>query len=136
MPGAAFADVYKWVDENGRVHYGERAGSAASERIRVPDSGNSNGQGAGQNRRLEQMRRWLDAREKERQQKNARQAEEQKKMAKRDRQCRRLNSQLIDMERGGIWYKLGDDGERRYYSDEELAAHKARMREAYQQHCS
>ena len=29
------AGVYKWVDENGQVHYGERPGNPASERVKI-----------------------------------------------------------------------------------------------------
>lgn len=29
------AGVYKWVDENGQVHYGERPGNTASERVTI-----------------------------------------------------------------------------------------------------
>ena len=32
---AAFAGVYKWVDEEGQVHYGERPGNTEAEQIKI-----------------------------------------------------------------------------------------------------
>ena len=31
----AFAGVYKWVDENGQVHYGERPGNTQAEKVTI-----------------------------------------------------------------------------------------------------
>lgn len=35
MQASVHAEVYKWVDENGQVHYGERPGNTASERVTI-----------------------------------------------------------------------------------------------------
>lgn len=35
IQSAVHAGIYKWVDENGQVHYGERPGNTASESITI-----------------------------------------------------------------------------------------------------
>lgn len=35
MQTSVHAEIYKWVDESGQVHYGERPGNTASERVTI-----------------------------------------------------------------------------------------------------
>ena len=61
LAGAAFAvDVYKWTDNKGVVHYGDRpASGVASRTVKVPDDALSPEDEAAANERLERARAQL-----------------------------------------------------------------------------
>lgn len=120
----ANAEVYKWTDSNGKTHYGDRPTAGNAKQIKIetkpentlPDDKNS----ASDNRKS--IDNWLKARDEERQIKKKEEAALAKEKAAQRRQCASMNSELRDMQRGGVvWYDLDATGQRRYYSDKEIA---------------
>lgn len=129
----AAADVYRWVDEHGQVHYGDRPQHAGEAPVRVKPSPPA------ADERLEQRRQRRDrllrifAEDRERQQAEAqRQAEAQ---AARLRACQRARDALRNLERGGRFYELDPAGERRYLGDPEIQGRKKHWRAELRQQC-
>ena len=130
----ASAEVYKWVDEQGEVHYGDRppVEGARADTLALPPAPSRD---AEQVEREFMRQRLLDAFEAER--REAEQARTEAKAAKRDRElrCARLAEQLARFERANIVYNEGDDGERIYMSDEERRRAARQARDWMTRHC-
>lgn len=132
----AIAGVYKWIDENGRVHYGERPASSTAQEISIPQSSTRNNSGAEVNDRIKDMQDWNDARQLEREKKRQEEQKRLEEKKKTDKKCAELRIELRDMEVGGVsWYDLDDKGDRRYLNDKEVAMRIAGLRKTISEHC-
>lgn len=113
----AAAELYRWTDENGKVHFSDRPVSDDAEELEVkapPKLGQGNTVRE-VNERLDRLRTSEAEREaKEREQEEKLQAKLKKQRAACARQKDRLNSF-----RNYVMYTLEDDGSRRYYENEE-----------------
>lgn len=139
LPVWAEAEIYKWVDDDGQVHYGAKPPQTGSEQ--TVDLGNyrvSPEQRQAAENRLDKSRKLLRAFEEERQfeEEQAREREQ----AERDRekhaaQCRKVKKQRDAMQAGGRWYTSPEPGERQWLSEEDVAAQIKRMTDDLQKHC-
>ena len=121
------AEVYRWVDEKGQVHFGDQARDASTHSIK-PHSGQSTANK--QQQRMEKTHKLLNAYRIERQQMREQQAKQKKQAEERKRNCMRARDDLRRYTAYGSIYKLGEDGQRRYLSDQERAALLQRSRDA------
>ncbi len=125
---AASAQIYKWVDEKGQVHYGEKPPAGSKPSAVKPPPAQSNAPARGedlQSKELEFRRRQIQRQEDEETQ--AREA------AKRNALCNNAKERLAIAEQAALfrWEK----GERVFLSDAEQRAEIARRRAAVAQHC-
>jgi hypothetical protein len=118
--GAAQAGVYKWTDEHGKVHYGDRPTDKKAEQVTIkPGPANGAPQETIDNQRA--IDNWLKARGTDREINKKKQAELAKQKAIQKRKCNAMKADLADMQRGGVvWYELDDAGKRRYFSESEI----------------
>ena len=128
----ATADVYKWVDAEGKVHYGDRPPSSGqeSQSLSLTPPPGRDGE---QRERSRRQRRLLDAFEAER----AEQGEAEAAEAKRERahRCEQARRALVNFERANIVYTTEDNGTRTYLSDEERRRAAADTRAWIRRHC-
>jgi hypothetical protein len=125
----AAAQVYKWVDEHGVTHYGERPpqGQKASPVTATPSTGPGSSQAKPQN-----SQDWQDKdiefqkRRIQREQQDERDAQVAKAQQKR---CMMARDDLRQMESSERLYDLNEKGERVYLDD---AAKKAEIERARQ----
>ena len=135
LPGlASAAGVYKWVDEHGNVHFGDRPQGEGAESVQIressPDSHNQ--------QRVEKLIRAQEARRKQKEQdEEARQKEEaERATAERHAEyCKQVRKNLQTLKTGGRIYKPLDDGERHYFNDEEMVAEIKRLEAAIAERC-
>jgi len=123
----AWADLYKWTDENGKVHYSDQPPPGdvkQSESIKQPKSAAAQDAPANAAAKpktaadldMEFRKRRVEAAEAEaKAQKEAEAAEEKK------RNCQRATAQVASLERGGRITRPGPNGEQTYMSDDEIA---------------
>jgi len=126
----AWADVYKWTDENGKVHYSDQPPPSSATKTENIKPGKRPAQAqaptgdakpaAGPKSTAEQemefrKRRLQEAEAEAKAQKDA-QAEEEKK-----RNCKRAQDQVAAMERGGRITRYGPNGEQQFLTDDEIA---------------
>lgn len=115
---AAQAEVYRWVDENGKVHYGDRP--PVSQKAREIDikATEPAAPPPTEAERAEKRRRLLNVYRQERQQ--AREAAEKEKQARAEaqRNCSIARDRLEQIERASYLYDLNEKGGRVAYSDE------------------
>lgn len=151
----AGADIYKWTDENGRVHFGDSAAGAGKPASTVQPaaparggassgSGSNSGSSAnssagggapGDSRSLmERQKRISDVLQQEeaaRQQAAREQAQQQARTAA---DCERLRHQLESME-GRAVYIPGPDGERQFMDDAQRKDYVDKANALLAEHC-
>lgn len=127
------AELYRWVDEKGQVHFGDQARDATTHAIK-PHSGPPKQDDGRQ--RLYKTRKLLNAYQIERQQMREQQAKQKAAAEKQKRDCNRARDNLRKYTDYGNIYQLGDDGERVYLSAKERMALLQRSRKAVERLCN
>jgi len=130
MPALASAQIYRWTDAEGRVHFGQRP-PAGAEQIEVrPQVVERDDQTREREARSE---RFFDAR---RQEQQAAREQASQTRAAREQECQGLRSQLSQLQLGGRFFRNDAVGERVYYSDSELEAARQRLAARISQVCN
>ncbi|MFO7603493.1 MAG: DUF4124 domain-containing protein [Gammaproteobacteria bacterium] len=120
LPLGASAEIYKWVDEQGQTHYGEKPpagqrskqlqidpGVATSPRAEKPDSSSNAGES-----RLERQQKLIRAMSEERQLKQEKREKAQRMEQQRIRNCANAKDNLRRYESSSSVYKVDDAGNR------------------------
>jgi len=123
----AAGGVYKWVDEQGRVHYGERPPASSQSQEMQLKQQPTQGLSVDEPSREEQQQRLLRAFEEERAQKEEAKQKSKAEAAERERNCGRARDRLTRYQRSGFIYDIDQQGNRRILND---AEREATMREA------
>jgi hypothetical protein len=113
------AGVYKWVDENGKVNFGDRPPLEGAETVNIhasPDQGGGTNAASAAERR-ERQRRLLDAYDTERTQKKARAEKEKHDKQVLEQKCQRARESLRNMQTATYLYDKDEKGNRRIYTD-------------------
>lgn len=124
------AEIYKWVDEEGRVHFGDRVPEdKAAEKMDIPhkQSGSKAGkaatdQQAEQSRMAgyrERQKKLLDVWDKERAEQKKEAEKEKKHRDKLAKACERAKNKKAYGDRAQRWYNEKEDGTRHYLSEQE-----------------
>jgi hypothetical protein len=124
--------IYRWADEQGRVHFGDRPSSAQAREVhaaRAPlrDPGSAE--------RLDRQRRLLEAFATERREQAERAAQAREEADARTTRCAWAREEVRGLERGGRVYELDPDGNRRYLDDAGRNDALVRAREVVAQWC-
>lgn len=131
LPGLAAAEIYRWVDGDGQVHFGQRPAAPGAEQIEVKPQVVERDPATRE--RLERSERFYDARRQEQAQAAAAAAE---RRAKRDQECGELRRRLAQIPEGRRYYHSEANGERSYYSDEQLDAARRQLRDQVAERCT
>jgi serine phosphatase RsbU (regulator of sigma subunit) len=133
---AESAEVFRWTDENGQVHFSQRPPPRDAQRLQLPERAPGHtGSDEELMRRRERERRLLESYEYERSQERAREAREADARQEVAERCTRLQQYWRRLSHPGPVYIRRDDGERDYLSDAQREAEQARIRPAYVQAC-
>ena len=132
----ALAEIYRWVDSNGKVHFSDKPQGDQTSAIKPTGSSSTSKTEDSYRQQLQQQQRLLDAysekRAHEQRQKAAASRKQQEKQAKIDAACKGYARYL---EMGGSIYRKGEDGKRIYLKESEIEAFHARKKAEYDQHC-
>jgi hypothetical protein len=129
------AEVYRWTDEAGRVHFGERPPPGGAERIELQQQAAPPPGDTGMAERRARQQRMLEAFEYERERKRQRALETQQSQQRKDDYCRGLQRRLRFLDHAGPIYLRRDDGTREYLDDGQRAAQRREVEAARQRHC-
>ena len=138
IAGAAVAaqaqQVFKWVDEKGRTHYGERPpeGAKASE-VAKPTPPSDPSRAAAPD---DWKRKALEAKRDKAERDRGEQEREAQARVQRERRCRNARVALDRLENVQGLYRYNDRGERVYYTDAEREPEKARAKADIREHCA
>ena len=130
LPTLAAAEIYRWTDEQGRVHFGQRP-VAGAETVQVRPQVVE--RDAHTLEREARSQRFYEARREEAQQAAAAASAQREERAS---ECGDLRRRLAQMPEGYSYYRTGANGERIYYSDEETDAARRQLRERIAQRCA
>jgi hypothetical protein len=130
----ALAGVYKWTDEEGNVHFGDRPPSQeGAEQVKVPKSAPPS-QAPDAKERWETQQRMLEIYKEDREKKKQAKAEEKRKRKEMEARCVIARDQLKSY-KDAVLYDLEEDGKRRYYDEEEKQATIAQLQAQIKKHC-
>ena len=132
----AQAEVYKWVDEQGDVHYGDKPDSVQSEQLKIqqqsPSTPTNNLSDA---ERRQYQQKLLESMTYERQQKEQAKAKDKKEREKAKQKCDKAKQKLTKMKQAGYLYSKNEQGERLVLDDEQHKAATAQVEAAIKKHC-
>ncbi len=113
LVGLVQADVYRWVDDDGSVHYGDRQPPPGkqAEQLDLPaaPSAAPAAEGPGADRVLQTLQEDREARQAEADRKRDEQAE-------RDKRCKALKARYWRYNNVSSLYEMDENGQRRYLS--------------------
>lgn len=129
LPGPAVAEIYRWVDAQGRVHFGERPAEGAERlevRPQVIERDDQVRQREANAQRLFEVRAAERALDRER---LARDRERQQSV------CNGLRQQLAQFDRRIFWYEVDGAGRQVEVPRARTEARKAELQTLYQERC-
>lgn len=129
------AEIYKWVDERGNVHYGERPHGAQAEELKIRNQPGKT-RAADPQQRLEKQKRLLQGYERKRREDSKQREEADKKAAEKKQACSQTRDRLQAYEESQYLYRLDENGERQILTDAERAAETDRLRTDIKQYCN
>lgn len=128
-PIQAVAEIYKWTDAQGGVHFDERPVAGATQvevKPQVVERDDVTRQ------REDRTQNFYKARREER---DKAEQDAHKARAEQDKTCRTLRNELRSFPPGRSYYALNEKGEREYYSDQELDTARRQLSEQIAQEC-
>lgn len=129
------AEVYKWTDADGQVHYGDRPhDSSSAEEINV-DEETSTGFSLDDGSRSEKRQRLLDAMEEDRREKEAQREKNRVEQEKRNRQCIQLKDKLRRVESATGVYNLDKEGKRVFLTSDQRKHSEDELRAKIRKYC-
>ena len=135
--GAMANEIYKWTDENGTVHYGDRpSGERTEERLAMTFTRTDNA--AVQQRVQARVEATTARREAQSAAAEAAQkaAEEETMAAERAQRCDKARARLETYLQSQRLYRTDDNGERVYLDDTERETARQKTEEQITEYCS
>jgi hypothetical protein len=130
LPGLAGAEIYRWTDANGQVHFGQRPAGQGAEQIQVKPQVVERDQLTRE--REARTNQFYDARRQEQASNTAKAREAQQKRAQ---ECQDLRRRLATVAEGGRYFRQEADGTRTYYSDEQMDSTRSQLHKAIAERC-
>ena len=128
------AEIYKWTDEHGRTHYGERPASENTEKVEIKSSPPAQAPELA-NDRQEKQRKLLEVLEEERQQKAQQRKEELKQKREIEKECAELRDYHQSLKDVNLVYELDEEGNRNFLSEEQHKQEIAEVENYLGKHC-
>jgi len=136
LAGASSAEIYRWVDSEGRTHYGDRAPQeprAKAMRVELESAPARVDPEAEQAR--QQLRSIEEGRRRERAFAEQKAAEDQQRRAELAQRCQALRNEIRDDENIAVFYRYDDAGKRVLWSAEERLAYREKLHHLKQNYC-
>jgi hypothetical protein len=131
---ATAGEIYRWTDENGKVHFGDRP--KASEAEAVGSTGApSTGPDAATEATLDRQGRYLESLRREREKKEAAEAKAAAERKRRAHNCKVARSRLEMYRRAGAIVSYNNKGERQFHDKQQRAAAISRARKDVRYWC-
>jgi len=129
----ANAGIYKWTDENGKVHYGDKP-TAGGEELNIQVK-QSTAPIKSDETRAERRQRISDSMTDDRLERNKKKDEAKKKRAQLNRQCVQAKDRLKRYKQANRLYNLDKDGNRRILSDKSRDKSIANLQKEIRRKC-
>ncbi len=134
---AVAGEIYKYVDEEGNVHYVDRpTGESGEQRMDIIYSGTSAAAVNAQVKRRQDYMEALDEARSETESRREAEAQARAEMEARAAKCQQSRARLESYLQAHRLYRQDDAGEREYLDDEQILEARRKAEEAIQEHCS
>lgn len=130
----AMAEIFKWVDEQGNVHYSDTPVKADAQQMQIKTESGSQPR-VSEQERLERRQRLLQAYDEDRARQNEIDAREQKQKDQLKRECVIARDRLARYERSRNLYDFDKDGNRIILEDKEKQRITDTLRQQINQNC-
>jgi len=131
-PATLYAEIYKWVDEQGKVHYGDKPISNSTEMdINISKQGHIKINDSREQKRQKLLESYADDQEREDKEKE----KLKKKKKKHERNCVLSIDRLKQYERASSLYNLDKEGKRVTVSKEERQRKTNDLRKKINKYC-
>lgn len=132
-------DVYKTIDENGRIQFSQFPPYKGAEKVKLKNSGNnsSGSQSKGSRASLqERQSKYSDFLQSERLERQEKRTQAKQAKAELVSKCNSVSAELSDMNQGGIlYYDLDENGQRVYIDESRVEAKKNRLQKYLDREC-
>lgn len=136
VPAASATEIYKWTDENGVVHFGDRPSGVAAEQVTSIESDPTD---AAQVQARVEARKASQAAEAEDAAAAGQQELTEEELEAREREraerCAMLKERLQAFLTSRRLYREGENGERIYLNEEETLAARAKLQKEIVETC-
>lgn len=132
------AEVYQWVDNEGRTHYGDKAAKAAqpgrqAEKLDIEEGPAQIDQDAERSR--QQLRMLQNQRNQQHEADAQTGAQLQQKQQRQQQYCKDLQDHIRNEQNVAVMFRYDDAGNRVLWTSEERIAYRERMAAANRQQC-
>lgn len=120
--GAVAGAIYKWVDDQGKVHYSDKPPAQSdTQEMDVKSDPAAGTPGLNDDQRRQKQQRVLDAFAKERAEKEAERAKLAEEKKEQKEWCASARNELREIQEAGFLYDYDENGEKVIYSKEARA---------------
>jgi len=130
--GPLAAGIFKWVDDNGKVHYGDRPGGADAEPVQVNTTPPADSARQKRNQRRDKL---LKIYQEERSERKGIAEKQRAASKKRKANCAKARNIAGAYDGVGRIYDEGENGERAYLDEAAVSAEKQRALQAVADWC-
>lgn len=130
LPGLASAEIYRWTDAQGRVHFGAQPGAVGAQPVEVKPQVVERDDATRE--REARTAQFYDARRAEKEQAQSRNAEAN---AKRSQECNQLRAKLERINQDGRYFRTDAEGNPVYYEAKEVEAARSRLSTRITERC-
>ena len=128
--------IYKWVDSEGKVHYGERPPGGQGEQMRVPRSAPRGAAPAPKaSNKMDATNKFLESIAAERKEKQEVSDKAAKEKELNDKNCSMARRQVASLKQGGRRFEVDEKGERHYLDDKDIQERLKKAQEAVKKWC-
>ena len=132
-PAVQAAGVYKWVDEQGKVHYGDRPGGKNASKVAVPSSPPTSDKSFSE--RNAKRDKLLQTMQEERKSNEEEALKAKQKETERAQRCIEAQDQVKRYERARYIYKPTEGGQEIIFSEEEREKATVEAKKAVEEWC-
>ena len=129
----AHAEIYKWKDESGKTHYGDKP-AASSEKMDIKEEAKK-GTSIDNASREERRKRLIETFDVERKEKKKENAKRKKEKEKLNAQCGRAKDKLRRYKRSSSLYSVDKEGNRNYLSEDTHRQAINTLQKQIKKHC-
>ena len=127
-------EIFKWTDEQGNVHYGDKP-AENSQQLQIREESSATTRLTSEQRE-ERRRKLLEAFDEDREKENKEKARQEKQKARMQKNCIYAKDRLKRYRIAGRLYRLDKDGNRVFMSDEEKQASVDRLQAEIDKYCN
>ena len=128
------AEIYKWTDENGRVHYGDRPKNQAKT-VEIDNHPNLKPENKDWQEIQQRQKKYLDYLKDERGDRDENRQQTAEKKAQREQACAEARDYHNELITKRLLYELDEDGNKVFLSHEEKDKEIAKTEAAIKKYC-